>query len=298
MEKVTACMIALNEAEFIEQNLRHHLNFPWIDQIIVIEGAVKKYMHAADKDGHSTDGTLDLIRKVQKDHPEGKKIEIHSGAWLDKREQRNEYLKYIRNGWMLLIDADEFYKEEEVRPVIEAAQKRDAYCVIFPHLHFWHDFWHYGYSVAWTKTQLRLSQFKKGWHYKEHYTICDEKGKYVQWKGDNKAKRWFTRNVESPAYARESLGDNVLSMDCWIYHYGHARDRKYVEDKLVFYNKRDKKNKATDAEIRKSIRKGSWFDSRWFEGINCDPKTVKKFKGTHPEGIQAHPRYKEVLIND
>ena len=199
---------------------------------------------------------------------------------------------------MLLIDADEFYKEKEIRRVAEAAMDRNASCVIYPHLHFWHDFWHIGYAKHWHKTQLRFSRFERGWRYNVHYTLSDKHGKHVQWDKIHRPSRWYTQNTINLAYPASDLGPNILPFDCLIYHYGYARDREYVADKLMFYKRRDKKAKASDADLRKFVKKSSWFDPRWFKGKNCDPGTVRKFKGKHPAGIRAHPRYGEILIRD
>ena len=300
MKKVTACMIALNESEFIEQNLLNHLPFEWIDQFIIVEGAVEQYMHAATPDGHSRDNTLEIIKRIQQEHPQGKKIELVTGRWKDKAHQRNAYLDRVKNEYILLIDADEFYKEEEISRAVEVMQTQNLNCVIYPHRHFWHDFWHYGWSVLWCKTQLRLSRFKKGWRYNAHYTISDENGRSIQWDDKHRDKRMFTSNCINLAYKKEDLCGGILDFEVWIYHYGHARDPNYVADKAAFYLKRDKKDKAPMAEIKRKLVDGKqgWFDPKWRQGVNCDPATVLKYAGTHPPGIEAHPRFKEIVIKD
>jgi len=299
LKPVTACMIALNEAEFIGHNLRSHLALPWIDQFVIVEGAVDKYVHAAGPDSHSNDGTIDIIKDIQKNHPQGQKIELITGKWRDKEQQRNAYLEKVRNGWILLIDADEFYREEEITKVVETAQIQDLDCIVFPHRHFWHDFHHYAYSVGWCKTQLRFSKFKKGWKYNVHYTLSDDKGRNLQWDGAYRNTRAYASNCVNLAYKKEDLAGGILPLKCWIYHCGYARDRQYMVDKLAFYRKRDKKDNASDDKIKAEVEKNSsWFDPRWFQGLNCDPATVFKYGGPWPSAIEAHPRFQELIIKD
>src|SRR6266508_4617767 len=83
--KISLCMIAKDEARFIEDCLR------------AVEGAVDEIVLV---DTGSTDGTVDLAR------PFG--VSIYEFPWCDDfAAARNESIRHATGDWILWLDADE-----------------------------------------------------------------------------------------------------------------------------------------------------------------------------------------------
>jgi len=172
---VVACYIVLNEAEFIGPSIESV--YPLADRIIIVEGG-NDYAVAAGlcgPDRRSTDGTLDAIRAV--DDPE-RKVEIVTGAWRDKAEQRNAYAARLRPGdWMLLMDGDEVFYEAGLWRLSALMHRHE---VIIPGFHlFWNDFDTVGTGV-WDKfPQVKAVRWRAGYRYRDHNCPCDAQGRPV-----------------------------------------------------------------------------------------------------------------------
>ena len=107
--KVSICIIALNESEYLTYSLKQIYDWDCCHEIIIIEGSVEHYpKNHLSKDGLSGDGTSELIKNFP--DPQNK-IKYRSGVFKDKIDQRNEYMKLISGTHFLVLDADEFYSE-------------------------------------------------------------------------------------------------------------------------------------------------------------------------------------------
>ncbi len=107
--KFSFVMIVLNGMPFIEYSLRSVYEFA--HEIIIVEGAVEQCMFAANPDGSSKDGTVDLVKSFP--DPAGK-IKFLQGKWPEKCEMQNEALKHVTGDYVWLIDSDEVYKREHL----------------------------------------------------------------------------------------------------------------------------------------------------------------------------------------
>ncbi len=71
-------------------------------------------------DGGSQDGTVEYLKSL------GPKVEVYQRAWDDSfANQYNEYLKHVKEGWVLLCDDDELPSETmllSLRKVIEQSE--------------------------------------------------------------------------------------------------------------------------------------------------------------------------------
>ncbi len=95
MEKISALLIAYNEAQWIKDYL-HQLDF--VDEIVIV-------------DSYSTDE----IQKIALKNP---KVRFYKRAFDNFANQRNYALSLAQHSWVLFLDADEFITpalEEEIK---------------------------------------------------------------------------------------------------------------------------------------------------------------------------------------
>jgi glycosyltransferase involved in cell wall biosynthesis/Tfp pilus assembly protein PilF len=98
--RLSVCLIAKNEEQFLEQCLQSVRDVAW--QIVVV-------------DTGSTDRTVEIAKKFN--------AEVHFFAWNDDfSAARNEALKYVRGDWVLSLDADEELLPEHRRTILEEMQ--------------------------------------------------------------------------------------------------------------------------------------------------------------------------------
>lgn len=124
LPRITFGVIMLNEEPFMRYNLRSL--YPFAHEMIVVEGASEKAATIATPDGHSTDGTLDLLHCFKEEEDPKNKITIAtaehnghpSGFWPgEKDEQSRAYAKRATGNYLWQIDIDEFYKSEDIASV-------------------------------------------------------------------------------------------------------------------------------------------------------------------------------------
>lgn len=148
LPKISFGIIVLNGEPFLRYNLR--TLYPFAHQIIIAEGASPKAAHAATPDGHSTDSTLETIRRFQvEDDPEGKVILVTAeddghpnGFWPGEKDQQSQaYAKRATGNWLWQIDIDEFYHPRDLQRIIAyLAAYPDTTCLTLRGLNFWGGF--------------------------------------------------------------------------------------------------------------------------------------------------------------
>ena len=172
---VVACYIALNEAEYIAASIESVYDFA--DRIIVVEGgndyAVGAGMCGPDK--RSTDGTIEAVKAVA--DPQGK-IELISGQWANKEEQRNAYASRLKPGdWMILVDADEVFYEAGLWRLSALMHQHD---VISPGFDlFWNNFQTVARGVWDRFPQIKAVKWQEGYRYRDHNCPCDKDGALI-----------------------------------------------------------------------------------------------------------------------
>ena len=100
--KWTACYQAFNEADWIEKSIRCIIND--VDRIVIVEGC---WSNSDDVYGsfRSTDGTIEIIQKLQKEFPY---IEMYHENRLTEQRQRDTYLEKLDDGdYVFMCDGDE-----------------------------------------------------------------------------------------------------------------------------------------------------------------------------------------------
>ena len=182
--RVTFGIIVLNGEPFTRYCLR--ALYPFAHEIIVVEGASRHAAHAATEDGHSTDGTLEALRRFKAEEDTDNKLQIvtRDGFWSEKDEQSQAYAERATGDWLWQVDIDEFYQPEEMRRLLEALRtKSDIYAVKVHHRLFMFGFDYLAEgSVRWDpvyRRVWRIFRFGPGCRYASHrpVTIVDDQGR-------------------------------------------------------------------------------------------------------------------------
>lgn len=215
--RVTLAMTVCNEELFLERNLRNHYRFA--DEIIIVEGAVEKYAKVIGSN-NSTDGMVWILKTFP---DPGHKITIirKPEAWKDKIEMQNEFCRVATGDILWKIDADEFYKPEDVERILDAYNNDPQLVLFYP---FWYHFWGNEKTIIKSGNgQMRWDEFHcKIWRQKSHY-------------------RYKT------THSRLSDGDNEISHrthpyraidNLYCYHYGYLKSQEWLKKKFEFYKAR------------------------------------------------------------
>jgi glycosyltransferase involved in cell wall biosynthesis len=141
--RISFGMIVLNGLPFIEYNLRSL--YPFAYEIIVVEGACPASRENCTPDGHSIDGTIEVLRRFQKEHDPEKKLTIviakddgqPDGFWPEKTEMSQAYAKRASGDYLWQIDVDEFYHAEDIKRVLNLLSDGSVTAVSFPLFQFW-----------------------------------------------------------------------------------------------------------------------------------------------------------------
>ena len=181
--KLSFGMIAINGEPFIRYNLENL--YPHAHEILIVEGAVEKFRHAATPDGHSTDNTVDVIRNFP--DPENKiKLIQNDGFWPEKDEMSNAYMQACTGDYIWQVDVDEFYKPEDIEKV-RAILSSDPEIsqVNVRSIGFWRSFNAriMGASYIYGADEfIRIFRFRPGFRYATHRppTLLDESGHLVK----------------------------------------------------------------------------------------------------------------------
>lgn len=266
--KLVKCIGAHNEEDWIEFNLRN--NYDEYDIIRVVEGAVENRPNSTP-DGHSTDRTLELI----KNFPDpANKIELYtlSRPFKSLEEQKQIFLDAAQEGeWLFIVDCDEFYREGDVSRIRNAIKQAPMASEFIPtFLHFYRDFWHIrDFTPEWNIFHQRIIRYQPGMRYHTHPVATDANGICT----------CLSSQYQPFRYSVPGL---------YIYHYGHAKGKKFHEMKREFYMKELEKFSADSGKTAAQA-----FDEKFLEFVNdCeDLNTVLKFDGQHPEVMKSHPAY-------
>jgi hypothetical protein len=278
--KLVQCIQLFNEEEFAPLVLASI--YDEVDRIIVIEGAVGQRA-GATPDGHSTDRTVEIVKDFKANRDPGNKIlfvQIKK-PWASLEEMKQVFLDITSPGdWLIINDADEFYKPEDIRRVRRAID-------LYPHatefvplfLHFYR--WNSHVAVPgpeWQIQHQRIIKNQGGMKYHSHpvATMADGHCSY------------FSPHMQHRRYMMSNF---------FIYHYGYARNRmdEIMRDKQAYYEqelaKHGEANRKFDAKVK------AWFDNS--EPLlsfpdDLHPAIVKKYPSfLENAAITSHPSWRE-----
>ena len=175
--KVTVCILALNEAEYIGPCIESV--YPLANRIIVVEGGneYSASYGACRSDGTSTDQTRAAVEAI--DDPRNI-IEFHAPPdgkpWPSKTEARQHYLDMLDPGdWCLAVDADEVFWDSTLWRL--SATMHEADYITANWVTFWGDFNTIG-TGKWNNWRLdrRFFRVRKGYRYATHLQVVNADG--------------------------------------------------------------------------------------------------------------------------
>jgi len=273
--RITFGIIVLNGEPFLRYCLRQL--YPHAHQIVVVEGGSRKAASFAP-DGHSTDGTLAVLRafKLNEDPDDKLVIVTRDGFWSEKDEQSQAYASVATGNWLWQIDVDEFYLHADiekvrdilrVNPEITAASFRQipffggpSYC-----------FDSYNLRADNTSEYHRLFRWGEGYRYVTHRppTIVDAAGV------DVRTRKWLS-------------ADDTEKLGITLYHYSLLLP-KQVRDKCAYYD-----NPGDDVSQAHNPGVVAWANECYFElnhpfrvhNVFSSISWLKRYDGAYPEEIQ------------
>ena len=253
--RITLGMIVLNGEPFIEHSLRAMYDF--VDEIIVVEGAVEKAMFAAQPDGSSTDRTVEIVRSLP--DPDDK-ITLVQGRWKGKLEQSQEYMQRATGDYVWIVDCDEMYLPNDVGHVVEMLeQDPEITAVSFYERAFWHNFHTQLVGPPWEGVReavfYRIFKRVPGARFTTHRppTVVGEDGISLAEKKLVRANEMRRRGI-------------------FLFHYSYV-DSGQVRQKIAYCRNRNSTNAGPP----------DWFE-RVYEAWPNDPAGVENEHGTHPIG--------------
>ncbi len=270
--RLVQCIQALNESEFIELTLASI--YDEVDRILVIEGAVANHPKSTEN-GHSIDDTVEKINNFKENHdPDNKVILMSIGRhWKNLEELKQTFLDVCSPGdWVLINDADEFYKPEDIRRLRIAIDRHPHACEFVPtFLHFYRDFNHIAVpGPEWQMQHQRIFKFSPGMKYNSHPVVTDGAGHCTYFSPHYQPRRFMFREP------------------FFIYHYGYARSNmeEIMQSKKEYYEKELVSHGGANKKFDQKVQ--DWLDHK-------EPLLV--FTGEHPEIMKKHPMWLEQVLD-
>jgi SAM-dependent methyltransferase len=200
-------MIVLNGEPFVRYNLR--ALYPFAHQIIVVEGAAPAARGIATEDGHSRDGTLEVLRRFSREEDTERKLVVVTaedegkpdGFWSEKDEMSEAYARRATGDYLWQVDSDEFYLPGDMGKVFDMLKEDPGITAVsFRMLTFWGGL---GYRVdsLFLRGEMRdihrLFAWGGGYRYKNHRppTVVDRMGRNLQEIRPVSAARMASRGV-------------------------------------------------------------------------------------------------------
>lgn len=252
-------MILCNEEEYVLAALESIYHFAY--EIIIVEGSVKLYSHAANADGSSKDSTLQLIQNFP--DPENK-IFIMQGLWDNKAEMKQAAWNQMSGNYYMIVDGDEIYLKDDLRLLEETVKENpQTTWFAYPHKHFWQNFRTITTGGVWDTIHPRYC--KRSPHYK--YNVDHPHGHTTLF--DKKRGR-FIIPIKGKA--------DTLPVDIECYHYGYVKAPTNILAKEKFYEK------------RRGVEDYTYHN--WTPGTPTkNGGKALPYKGVHPEVMLEHPYY-------
>ena len=272
--KISFGIIVLNGEPFTRYCVR--ALYPYAHQIIIVEGATLNATSISMPNGHSIDGTLDILRDIKTNSDPEDKITIitaedeghPNGFWPgEKDEMSNAYAQRCSGNWLWQVDVDEFYLPESIETMISYLESNpNTSAATFDMITFWGalDVIVDGYYLRnGARYYHRLFKWRPDYRYISHRppTVVDETGR------DLRKLEWLNGNMTT------RLGVKLL-------HYSLLFPKQVLE-KSKYYEKAmrpESVNWATHNYFNLS-------DPFRVHNVFAYPSWLERYTGNHPEVI-------------
>lgn len=278
--RITFGIIVLNGEPFTRYNLR--ALYPFAHQIIVVEGASPRAKNSATPDGHSTDGTLEILRRFKEEEdPENKLVIVTAedegkpdGFWMgEKDEQSRAYAKRATGDWLWQVDIDEFWLPQDIARIRDVLLARsDVDTISFDQIQFWGG----------------LEYYADGW-FLRHYG-AGECHRIFRWQPGSTYVTHRPPTVTNPAGVDlRELGwvrsRSLTRQGVFMYHYSLVFPA-LVEAKSHYYRAFEKGEytKMLDWEAQNFARIGNPYR---VHNVYQFPSWLERFRGMHPPQVSA-----------
>lgn len=275
--RITFGIIVLNGEPFTRYNLRSL--YPFAHEIIVVEGACFGAENIATPDGHSRDGTLEVLREFKAEEDPENKVTVvtaedegyPNGFWPgEKHEQSQAYAKRATGDYLWQVDIDEFYRAEDMRAVIQMLRDDPGITTMsFRQLTFWGglNYWTDGWYLRRGATYFhRLFKWEPGFAYTTHRppTVIDAKG----------------RNLRDLHWLK---GTQTARLGIRLYHYSLLFPKQVI-DKCDYYG---------HADWARRDAAQAWADENYMSlsspcrvhNVYSHPSWLERFRGVHPQQV-------------
>lgn len=277
--KISFGIIVLNGEPFTRCCLRSI--YPYAHQIVVAEGAAPAAACIASPAGHSTDGTLEVLRAFQREEDPEKKVVVLTaedeghpdGFWPGEKDEQSRACAARADGdYLWQVDIDEFYRDEDARNILAMlASDPKITAVSFRQIAFWGGFdliadgWH---LRAGDNLRDRIFRWGKGYRYAGHRppTVLDPGGR------DLRTIRWVRGNT----LARRGI---------FLYHYSLVFPKQVVE-KCRYHSAAGWATRPLASEWAREVFLELRNPYR-VHNVYHFPSWLEKFKGTHPAQIEC-----------
>jgi glycosyltransferase involved in cell wall biosynthesis len=263
-KKVSACYITRQAEDFLFQSMRSVYDF--VDEIIVV-------------DDMSTDNTVEIVKSF----PESKVILVRGNYKRNKARQRNNYLNRASGQWIMVIDDDEVYMEEQLdwlgRFIVSPKGKKLTH-IYFKMIWFWKNPYQIIHGHHWDQWFETFYKNQPGLRYDVHHYV----------------------NLNNRPYAKQGASHRTEKVK--IYHYSHCKPDKKVEEKLRYYMLRDNPNvnkSNVDLFVKRHPHFSNNFNYPRFgpQGLQVAGTVgkmrdfLKPYGERHPRVMEGHPIFLE-----
>jgi len=259
---VHAASIFLNEAQYIQKCYFNHYSL--VDSWTFVEGACIGYPpDRVSNNGLSTDHSW--LKLVLSPDPDNKVRYIEHG-WTKsngesaKSELRNDYLAALSNGFLAVIDIDEFYSETSFKSAI--GKLKEGYSgVVVPQLHFWKHSQQFIIGGYYDVSHMRFFRVQPGIRYVANHNFPELPcGTRLDTINNFKFSRTITNNAQECSFHEP-----------FCFHLGFAKEESNMKDKTLYYLNRGEAQTRPDT----TKSRAAWFD-------NSVPDNCKVLKFSQP----------------
>lgn len=274
--KICACLTVLNEEDWLFLTLKSI--YPYMDKIVIAEGAEPSAMFSATPEGLSIDKTADIIRTFP--DPQDKIVFIQKGSVATLHDLRNAALSKMPpdTDWVLSMGGDTLYKPEDLEYCLEIIPKAPQVSIYdFNSFMFHRDIYHLKYDLI----PMCVPRF---WKYYPGLS-CSK-------------KTWNDGNLFVNDKPLGEMGQHLHLTISNLYHMGYAKGRKRLLSKLLwnvkFFGRAGQFGygdicKKSDEEIKKWIA-----EKEPFFRDDCPGQNIIKFRGKYPLHEEVIARWKEI----